>query len=53
MYSAHLDSPMDVLEFFGDVHSFIDEALNNGKNVMAVFQKSNDDPATAAPSANH
>jgi len=34
MYSAPLDSPMDVLEFFSEVHNFIDEALNNGKNVM-------------------
>ena len=34
MYSAPLDTPMDVLEFFSEVHNFIDEALNNGQNVM-------------------
>jgi protein-tyrosine phosphatase len=34
MYSAPLDTPMDVFEFFNEVHNFIDEALNNGKNVM-------------------
>jgi protein-tyrosine phosphatase len=34
MYSAPLDTALDVLEFFNDVHSFIDEALENGKNVM-------------------
>ena len=34
MYSSPLDTPFDVIEFFNEVHTFIDEALDNGKNVM-------------------
>jgi protein-tyrosine phosphatase len=34
MYSAPLDTPYEVLDFFHEVHSFIDEALESGKNVM-------------------